>query len=348
MPAHPQLIKTGSARSERPRVPAAMMDAAADYLTSVNLSSADQERFSLKRLLRPEGPRHPRGSSPNTICSARMRMPHDVIVEVPDGYAWYSDFGNQFVGEPGSQDRQGDGHQVAAVARRPAQGLCSTWSSIPTATIWVGMSYQAGASKVDRKTKEVKTYPLPPQWANITTQTNMVTPTHMYVDNKVWMTDTETHNLYRLDLKTGQWDNSGEATLADGKKISGYGLPSDKNNNVYMFLVRRHPDRACSTPRPTWPRSGRRRCRVRARAAPPRRPGPRLVRRICRQRHRHELAHHIGLQPLDAAFVAVARSHDAAEGASSGVEIMMLFTPTMPDSRASPMAVAVCAEPVKA
>ena len=105
----------------------------------------------------------------------------------------------------------------------------------PDGNIWVGLSYQAGAVKIDRKTKEVKTFPLPAEWANITTQTNMVTPTHMYVDNKVWMTDTETHNLYRLDLKTGQWENKGEATTPDGKKISGYGLPTDKYNNVYMF-----------------------------------------------------------------------------------------------------------------
>src|SRR5580698_8467806 len=55
VPTHPQLIKTGGARSERPRVPAALMDAAADYLTSVNLSSTDQEGFTLKQLPRPKG-----------------------------------------------------------------------------------------------------------------------------------------------------------------------------------------------------------------------------------------------------------------------------------------------------
>ena len=232
VPAHPQLIKTGGARSERPRVPAALMDAAADYLTSVNLSSADQESFSLKRLARP------RGRATHVIVTEydlprNEAQPHDVIVDT-DGHAWYSDFGNQYVGE--LDPKTGKVTDIKLPLLRDDQPKGSLDMEFdPDGNIWVGMSYQAGASKVDRKTKEVKTYPLPPEWANITTQTNMVTPTHMYVDNKVWMTDTETHNLYRLDLKSGEWENSGEATSADGKKISGYGLPSDKFNNVYMF-----------------------------------------------------------------------------------------------------------------
>jgi len=232
VPSHPQLIKTGGARSERPRVPAALMDAAADYLTSVNLSSTDQEGFTFKRLPRPKG-RATHVIVTEYDLPRKEAQPHDVIVDT-DGHAWYSDFGNQFVGE--LDPKTGKVTDVKLPLLRDDQPKGSLDMEFdPDGNIWVGMSYQAGASKVDRKTKEVKTYPLPAEWANITTQTNMVTPTHMYVDNKVWMTDTETHNLYRLDLKSGQWENKGEATSADGKKISGYGLPSDKDNNVYMF-----------------------------------------------------------------------------------------------------------------
>ena len=39
-PTHPQLLVSGGARSERPRVAANMMQAAADFLVSVNLSNA--------------------------------------------------------------------------------------------------------------------------------------------------------------------------------------------------------------------------------------------------------------------------------------------------------------------
>ena len=81
----------------------------------------------------------------------------------------------------------------------------------PDGNLWVGMSYQGGASKIDRKTKQVTAYPLNKEWQDLTTQTNMVTPTHMNVDGKVWMTDTATRNLYRLDIKTGKWENIGVA-----------------------------------------------------------------------------------------------------------------------------------------
>jgi streptogramin lyase len=160
-------------------------------------------------------------------------MPHDVIVD-PDGHAWYSDFGHQFVGELDPKTGKVTDYALPLLRDDQPRGALDMEFD-PDGNIWVGLSYQAGAVKLDRKTKEVKSYPLPAEWANITTQTNMVTPTHMYVDNKVWMTDTETHNLYRLDLKTGEWENKGEATSADGKKISGYGLPTDQFNNVYMF-----------------------------------------------------------------------------------------------------------------
>ena len=232
VPTHLQLIKSGGARSERPRVPAAMMDAAADYLTSVNLSGSDREGFAVKRLPRPKG-RATHVIITEYDLARKEAMPHDVIVDA-DGHAWYSDFGNQVVGELDPKTGKVTDYTLPLLRDDQPKGSLDMEFD-PDGNIWVGMSYQAGASKIDRKTKKVETYPLPPEWANTTTQTNMVTPTHMYVDNKVWMTDTETHNLYRLDLKSGKWENSGEATSADGKKISGYGLPTDKNNNVYMF-----------------------------------------------------------------------------------------------------------------
>jgi streptogramin lyase len=232
VPSHLQLIKSGGARSERPRVPAAMMDAAADYLTSVNLSGSDREGYSLKRLPRPKG-RATHVIVTEYDLARKEAMPHDVIVDT-DGHAWYSDFGHQFVGELDPKTGKVTDYALPLLRDDQPRGALDMEFD-PDGNIWVGLSYQAGAVKLDRKTKEVKAFPLPAEWANITTQTNMVTPTHMYADNKVWMTDTETHNLYRLDLKTGQWENKGEATTPDGKKISGYGLPTDKFNNVYMF-----------------------------------------------------------------------------------------------------------------
>jgi streptogramin lyase len=74
-----------------------MMDAAADYLTSVNLSGTDHEGYSLKWLPRPKG-RATHVIVTEYDLARKEAMPHDVIVDT-DGHAWYSDFGHQFVGE---------------------------------------------------------------------------------------------------------------------------------------------------------------------------------------------------------------------------------------------------------
>jgi virginiamycin B lyase len=232
VPTRPQLLLQGGPRSERPRVPANMMDAAAQFLVNANVNNPDNEGYVFKRLPRPTG------RATNVIVTEydlprKEALPHDVIVDA-DGHAWYSDFGNQFVGELDPKTGKVTDIALETLRQDQPKGPLNVEFD-PDGNIWVGMSYQAGASKIDRKTKQVTTYPLPKEWQGITSQTNMVTPTHMYVDNKVWMEDTENGHVFRLDLKTGQWELKGEATTSDGKTIRGYGLPADKDNNLYLM-----------------------------------------------------------------------------------------------------------------
>jgi virginiamycin B lyase len=233
VPTHPQLIVQGGARSERPRVPANMMQAAADYLSSANRSTADQETFGLKTLPRPKG-RATHVIVTEYDLARKEALPHDVIVDA-DGHAWYSDFGNQYVGE--LDPNTGKVTDYALPLLRPEQPKGSLDMEFDPSgdNIWIGMSYQAGTSVINRKTKEVKTYPLPKEWAGVTTQTNMASVAHSDVDGKLWMDDTENHHVYRLNVSTGEWENKGEATSTDGKTISGYGIPTDKFNNLYML-----------------------------------------------------------------------------------------------------------------
>jgi virginiamycin B lyase len=159
-------------------------------------------------------------------------MPHDVVIDA-EGHAWYTDFGAQIVGELDTKTGKVVDHAIPLL--RPDQPKGSLDIELdPDGNLWVGLSYQGGAVKIDRKSKQVTTFPLNAEWLDVTTQTNMVTPTNMYVDNKVWMTDTATRNLYRLDLTTGKWENLGVSKVAE-RRISGYGLPTDKQNNVYML-----------------------------------------------------------------------------------------------------------------
>jgi virginiamycin B lyase len=232
VPTRPQLLLAGGPRSERPRVPANMMDAAAEFLINANVSNPDSEGFNFKTLPRPKG------RSTHVIVTEydlprKEALPHDVIVDA-DGHAWYSDFGNQFVGELDPKTGKVQDYALETLRQDQPKGPLGLEFD-PEGNIWIGMSYQAGASKIDRKTKQVTTYPLPKEWQGITSQTNMVTPTHMNVDGKVWMEDTENGRVFRLDLASGKWEDRGVATTAKGETIRGYGLPSDKDNNLYLM-----------------------------------------------------------------------------------------------------------------
>lgn len=232
VPPRPQLLLQGGARSERPRVPANMIDAAADFLVHASINNPDNEGLTFKRLPRPKG------RATNVIITEydlprKEALPHDVVVDA-DGHAWYSDFGNQFVGELDPATGKVTDYRVETLRQDQPKGPLGLELD-PEGNVWIGMSYQAGATKIDRRTKQVTTYPLPKEWQGITSQTNMVTPTHMDVDGKVWMEDTENGRVFRLDLKTGQWEDRGVATTAKGETIRGYGLPADRDNNLYLM-----------------------------------------------------------------------------------------------------------------
>jgi virginiamycin B lyase len=232
LPTHPQLLQTGGARSERPRVPANMVKAAAEFLVKANVNNPDNEEYSFKTLPRPKG------RATNVIVTEydlprKEAMPHDVVVD-RDGHVWYSDFGHQKVGELDPATGQVTDYDLPTLRDDQPKGSLDLELD-PDDNIWIGMSYQAGATKIDRKTKAVSTYPLPKEWQGATSQTNMVTPTHMDVDGKVWMDDTENGRLFRFDLKTNKWESVGIATDPDDKTVSGYGIPTDGYNNAYIL-----------------------------------------------------------------------------------------------------------------
>ena len=232
VPARPQMIVQGGARSERPRVPSAAMKQAAEFLARVNYNNPERPEYDLKPFARPKG-RATKVVITEYDLPRKEALPHDVVIDA-DGHAWYSDFGNQMVGE--LDPTTGKVSDYALPTYKPEQPKGSLNIELdPEGNLWVGMSYQGGAARIDRKTKAVTPYPLPLEWQEVTTQTNMITPTHMNVDGKVWLKDSATRNTYRLDIKTGKWENLGEPTDPKGNHIQGYGLPSDEHNNLYML-----------------------------------------------------------------------------------------------------------------
>jgi virginiamycin B lyase len=229
-PQAPQPLLPGP-RGERPRV-RGDVKAAAEFLASVNMSASDTRSYELKTLPRPKG-RATKVIFTEYDLPRKAAQPHDVVLD-PDGHAWYSDFGNQMVGELDPKTGQVNEYPLATLKPEQPKGSLEI-STDPEGNVWVAMMYQAGISKIDRKTKAVTAYPFPAEWQSTSTQASMVSPQHSNVDGKVWTNNQEMHALYRLDVKTGKYENMGEATDAGGKHISGYGMPTDQQNNVYLL-----------------------------------------------------------------------------------------------------------------
>jgi virginiamycin B lyase len=204
-----------------------------EWLASVNASYNSKQSFPLKTLPRPQG-RATRTIITEYDLPRKLAMPHDVVVD-SDGTAWYSDFGEQFIGRIDPK--------TGKVTDFPIPELKKGW---PLGTLdlqldkeqnlWVSLMYQGGIAKFDRKTEKFQIYPVPKEWQGNHTQQSMVSPSNSHVDGKVWTNNQDTHAIYRLDIATGQYENLGEFKIPGAdRSINAYGIPSDSQNNLYLL-----------------------------------------------------------------------------------------------------------------
>src|SRR5258708_2373090 len=224
VPSHPQPTVGGAQRGYGTPEQTKPM---ADWLASVNLSKSESWDFALKTLPRPTG-RATHVVITEYALARQAAQPHDLFV-ASDGAVWYSDFGQQFIGT--LDPKTGKNAEYALPVVKPG---------FPTGTLdleadhdgnlWVSLMYQTGVARFDRRTKQVKVFPLPKEWQSDHTQQSMVTPTYASVDGKVWSNDQDAHAIYRLDIASGKWDNLGPVKDASGHGISAYGIPADLGN----------------------------------------------------------------------------------------------------------------------
>jgi streptogramin lyase len=197
------------------------------------LSTRDKWDFDLKTLPRPKG------ASTKVIYTEydlprKVAQPHDVIVD-KDGMVWYSDFSNQFAGV--LDPKTGKATDIAIPVLKPEEPKGSLEIELEPGqkNVWLALMYQAGVARIDRKTHEVTTYPFPKEWQSTSAQASMVSPQHDDIDGKVWTNNQDVHDMYRLDTKTGQFENLGASKDPRGRRIQAYGMPTDKQNNVYQL-----------------------------------------------------------------------------------------------------------------
>jgi virginiamycin B lyase len=230
-PSRPQPLLPGP-RGERPPVSGDQAKAAAAYLASVTLGNPDSLEYDFKAQARPKG-RSTKVIITEYDLPRKEAQPHDVIVD-SDGMAWYSDFGSQFAGILNPKTGEVKDIPIPVLKEeQPKGGLDIEFDR--DQNVWVSLMYQAGITKIDRKSHQVTMYPFPKDWQSASTQASMVSPQNSHVDGKVWTNNQEDHFTYRLDVKTGQYENMGQNLDPRGKRIRAYGMPTDHENNLYQL-----------------------------------------------------------------------------------------------------------------
>ncbi len=302
-PLHPQRL-TGDAVRNIGKGPAAQKAAA--WLASINLSGQDHWNWPLKTLPRLTG------KSSHVIITeydlpSKLIEPHDVLLD-HEGNVWYSDFGEMMLGK--MDPKTGKVTQYPIPVVKPGWPVGSLDLEIDkNDNPWIGLMYQSAIAEFDRNTKTFKIWSTPKAWDSDAGQLGHLAVEGTPADDKVWIKNSAGGHIYRLNLASSKFEDSGLAER-----------PAHGQAHRHLRPVLRRPEQRLSA------RFFRRqyrahRCQERANhnlshadaelasaARPRRRRGSAVVRRIFRRRHRHaRSAHrqHPGMEGADAVVVAV-------------------------------------------
>jgi virginiamycin B lyase len=232
IPAAPQLRKGERRMEERGDQRVQVYRAAADFLSGINLSAGPQWTFALKTLPRPKG-RATRVVITEYDLPRATIQPHDVVLDA-DGIAWYSSFGEQFLGR--LDPKTGKATEYPVPMHKPGFPTGFLGLRVDKAgDLWLGNMYQATIVKFERKTETFKFWQLPPEQNIDAAQVNMVSPQSSHVDGKVWSQNNGFAGVHRLDLASGKietWEPFKDAPKGEPHNI--YDVVPDSKNNVYF------------------------------------------------------------------------------------------------------------------
>ena len=205
----------------------------AQYLSTINLSNGDRWSYALKTHPRPKG-RATKVIYTEYDLPQRTRQPHDVIVD-SRGFAWYASFGEQILGKLDPKDGTVAEYDVPLLKPKMPTGILAVRFD-EDENVWLGMQFQGGVAKFDRKTETFQTWSLPPELNGDHVQINQVSADHHKVDGKVWLQDAGTYTVLRLDPASGKFE------VYEPFKIPRpniYDVISDAQNNVYFTVFGR-------------------------------------------------------------------------------------------------------------
>jgi streptogramin lyase len=205
----------------------------ADYLATINLSAVDKWPYELKTLPRPKG-RDTRAIVTQYDVVRPTSEPHDVLVD-KEGKVWYTDFGEMFIGKFDPKTLKLVEYPIKKFKEKAPTGLLSIEFD-HEGKIWFDTMYQGSLGSLDPKTGKVDYYPVAKEWNDDTVQLNFTGLRHE-VDGKVWTKTVGTQHIFRVDIKTGQWERFHPTDFLPPDKVKGasiYQVISDSQNNLWM------------------------------------------------------------------------------------------------------------------
>jgi virginiamycin B lyase len=239
IPAHPQLRRAERLMEERGDQRVRVHRTLAEYLATINLSNGAQWNYALKTLPRPTG-RATRVVITEYDLGRETIEPHDVIVD-KNGIAWYSSFGEPFLGRLDPKTGKVTEFPLPELKRDFPTGSLGLRTD-PAGNLWLGMMYQGGIAKFDPKTEKLTTWSLPAAVNIDAAQVNMVSPQHSDVDGKVWTQNNGFAGIHRLDLASGAIETF--APFRDAPKGEPHNIydviPDSKNNAYFTDFRHRH------------------------------------------------------------------------------------------------------------
>jgi virginiamycin B lyase len=203
----------------------------AEYLATINLSSTMKHEYELKTLPRVKG----RGTHVIITEYDLPRPtiePHDVIVV--NGEAWYTNFGEQFLGKVDPKTGKHTEYAMPELRKGFPTGNLDLGID-RDGNLLLGMMYQGAVARFDPKTEKFRIWQLPPERLRDNSQLNMVT-NQAHVDGKLWVNDAGPSTLLRLDLATGKFEEFDPLSILPGGRqgYSIYDVRADSRNNVYV------------------------------------------------------------------------------------------------------------------
>ena len=231
-PLHPQKKAAERLRETRGAQLAQNRLTQAKYLSTINLGSNTALPYDLKTLPRLTG------RSTHVIITEydlprKTIEPHDVILD-PDGMVWFSDFGEQILGK--LDPKSGKVTEIPTPVLKPGAATGSLGlQSDREGDLWLGMMFQGGFAKYERKSGQFQTWTVPADYNQPMTQIDMVEPQRSYVDGKVWTQNNGFAAIHRLDLETGHIETFDFfAVEKEGENHNIYDVIPDSHNNAYF------------------------------------------------------------------------------------------------------------------